>query len=350
MLVDDDSDDEGTVVNVEPENPFIDKADRHLSFCSPSDDTPNLPEDNQVDPGATDELMSTTYLDQFDLAFNQKYKLVICQPCGAGIPLSSVHKHLKTTHCRRMIWQEHKDTWSLTMVLLPHQPSATMVPSKAKFIRKITESLTEAGLVEDRLDIMDIPNSSTSLPELKRCPAVLGLRVFHNAYQCHICDKFYLTRNSIETHYSAEGHGVNYALRSKTVQTLAEHHLPYFEVEDPIDPSNSAPSSTPAFEDDFLQAQTLLDRKQQFVMPLVKTTPTSDLRHVLPVYHELRIHEFLSKFSDSRSILQQPYERQPKNPIYQRLRRVVVNKFKTTIDLVILLHNSIRIYITNCTP
>ena len=36
VLVNEDSDDEGTVVDVEPENPFIDKTDRHLSSSSSS--------------------------------------------------------------------------------------------------------------------------------------------------------------------------------------------------------------------------------------------------------------------------------------------------------------------------
>jgi hypothetical protein len=164
--------------------------------------------------------------------------------------------------------------------------------------------------------------------------------------------------NSIESHYSTSRHGGSCtdAFRSKTVQTLTENYPSYFEVEDTIDisnPFNFAPSLQPGFEseeDDIVQAQILLDRKQQFVMPLVKTTPTTDLRQVLPVYHELRIHEFLSKFSDIRPILRRPFERQPKNPIYQRLQRVVVNVFKTTMDRVNILHNSIHMYITNCTP
>jgi hypothetical protein len=310
--VGEDSDDEGAVVDVEIENPFIDKTDRRLSSSSQTDGVPSPPEDKQVamdDPGTMDELISTAYLDQFELAFNQKYKLLICQPCGAGIPLSSTHSHLKKTHCKRMMWQEHKGTWSQTSVLLPHQPSATMVPLKAQFIQKIIESLKGAGLIADQLDVMDALNPPTwysSLPKLDLCPAVLGLRIFHSAYQCHICHKFYLLWNSIKSHYSTSRHGGSCtdAFRSKTVQTLTENYPSYFEVEDTIDisnPSNFAPSPQPGFEseeDDIVQAQILLDRKQQFVMPLVKTTPTTDLRQVLPVYHELWIHEFLSKFSD----------------------------------------------------
>ena len=104
-------------------------------------------------------------------------------------------------------------------------------------------------------------------------------------------------------------------------------------------------------EDDFLEAARLLEAKQHFVMPLVKTTtPTSDLRQVLLVYHELRIHEFLSRVSNIRPTLCRPYQRQPKNHKYQRLRRIVVEAFKTTMDSVPHLHNSIRMYITNCTP
>ena len=357
----DDSDDEVTVVESEFENPFLDHAP------SPSVGT----EEPTIETETLDELVTTPYLDQFGLAFNQKYKLIICQPCGAGIPLVATHRHLKTTECKRMIWQEHRGEWYASQVVLPHPPSVSRVPSKPAFIKKITQSLQEADLIDDQLEIMDASTSTEwhlALPALDSPPAVVGLRVFSNAYQCHVCAKFYLTLNSIAYHYNstADHSSPGSAIHSKkTIQTLTENasYVSYFQVRDttnlpqpevqvssdPVFPSTSEP--TPGFErDELLCTQDLLEARQRFVMPLVKTTPASDLRQVLPVYHELRIHKFLSQFSDVRSSLWKPYERRPKDLVYQSLRRAMVNLFKATMDRIDTLHNSIRIHITNCTP
>ena len=370
MPVDDDSDDE-TVAEIQLENPFIDETDQQP--LSPSCAAADLGlsaalEDEEAainDLVISSQLVTTPYLEQFDLAFNQEYNLVICLPCGAGIPLVSVHTHLATKCCTRMIWQEHKGTWNHTKVILPHQPSVSRLPSKAAFKQAIVESLQEADLIQDQCDILDASSAMEwfeSLPKLTKTvpPAVLGLRVFHNAFQCDICGKCSPTENGIQYHYSTEKHGsATDAIHPKTVQTLTENssYVSYFEVVDTTDqsgPSLSLPAQKPPSardEDDFIQAQRLLEAKQKFVMPLVKTAiPTSDLRQVLPVYHELRIHEFLSKFPDIRPTLRKPYERQPKNQRYQRLQRIVVETFKITMDHLPRLHNSIRMYITNCTP
>src|SRR5258707_5977659 len=325
LRVDDDSDDE-TVAEIQLENPFLDEKDQQLlspSYVTTDLDASSLEdEEGTIDPVTDSQLMTTPYLDQFDLAFNCKYNLIICQPCGAGLPLAAVHKHLTITSCERMRWHEHIGIWKSTMVVLPHQPSVSRVPSKTAFTKAIVESLQEADLIQKRSDILSACSSTEWIEtshELTQPvpPAVLGLRVFHNAYQCHICEKFYLTSNSMEHHYSQEKHGgsATDALPSKTVQTLAENrpYISYFEVVDNADQSDLSLSSSAcnppsdSDEDGFLEAERLLEAKQRFVMPLVKTTtPTIDLRQVLPVYHELRIHEFLSRFSDIRPTLRRP--------------------------------------------
>jgi hypothetical protein len=359
MLVYEDSDDE-TVAEIEIENPFIKETDPRLSPLYPSAnvDASALEDDSDTDS----QLVTTSYLDQFDLAFNRKYKLIICQPCGSGVPLVALHKHLTTTSCERMMWQEHVGIWKSTKVVLPHQPSVTSPPPKTAFTRAIVESLQEADLIHDQCDILSacgqkewFEASHALTPPIS--PAVIGLRVFHNAYQCHICEKIHLTWNSISSHYSKAKHGgsVADAFGSKTVQTLTENrsYISYFEVVDNADQSDHSPSLSAhnQDEDDFLEAERLLEAKQRFVMPLVKTaTPTSDLRQVLPVYHELRIHEFLSRFSDIRPTLRRPFQRQPKNDKYRRLQKIIVETFKTTMDRLPHLHNSIRMYITNCNP
>src|SRR5258707_289017 len=96
MLVYEDSDDE-TVAEIEIENPFINETDPRLSPLYPSAnvDASALEDDSDTDS----QLVTTSYLDQFDLAFNRKYKLIICQPCGSGVPLVALHKHLTTTSC-----------------------------------------------------------------------------------------------------------------------------------------------------------------------------------------------------------------------------------------------------------
>lgn len=180
---------------------------------------------------------------------------------------------------------------------------------------------------------------------------------------CHICDKFYLTWNGILQHYSATPQHSSScdAIGSKFVQTLTESPgwVSYFEVRDTahlprvssdsVLPNTSEP--TLGFErDKLLHTQGLLEARQLFVMPLVKSTPASDLRQVLPVYHELRIHKFISQFSDIRSSLWEPYKRKSKDLVYQGLRKIVVNLFKATVDRIDALHNSIRIHITNYTP
>jgi len=359
----DSSDDEVTVVETEFENPFLDHAPSpSIGVEEPTIETETL--DELV--ATLDELVTTPYLDQFGLVFNQKYKLIICQPCGAGIPLVATHRHLKTTECRRMIWQEHRGGWNASQVVLPHPPSVSRVPSKPAFIKKITQSLQEADLIDDPLEIMDASTQTEwhlALPALDSPPAVVGLRVFSDAYQCHVCDKLYLTLKSIAHHYNStpDHSSPGSAIHSKTVQTLTENasYVSYFQVRDTTNLSqpevqvspDPVSLSTSGFErDELLCAQDLLEARQRFVLPLVKTTPASDLRQVLPVYHELRIHQFLSQFSDIRSSLWKPYERRPKDPVYQSLRRAMVNLFKATMDRIDTLHNSIRIHITNCTP
>jgi hypothetical protein len=365
MPVNNDSDDD-TIVEADIENPFIDKTDQQPPSSSSQIDYSLCltPGNEQAQPEVTnelmtDELLTTDYLDRFDLAFNRKYNLIICQPCGAGIPLSSTHSHLESTRVKRMIWQEHIGSWKLTPVVLPHQPSVRMLPPKAKLIKNITESLKATGLVEDESGIRDITTSADwylSLPRPDLGPAILGLRVFHGALQCHVCDKLFLSAVGLQSHYSKAKHGsFTDAHHSKTVQTLTEHHSSYFEVIDTVfhPPSNSLPPALePDFDgdEDFQEAQHLLKLKQQFLMPTEKTAPTKDLRQVLPVYHQLGIHTVLSDLSDIRPILRKPYERQLDNPVYKRLRLVVVTAFKTAMDDLNNLHNSIRMYITNCTP
>ena len=118
----DSSDDEVTVVESEFENPFLD----HTPSPSIGVEGPT------IETETLDEFVTTPYLDQFGLAFNQKYKLIICQPCGAGMPLVATHQHLKTTECKRMIWQEHSGGWNfLIHPLLRGSPQSQCLSKKS---------------------------------------------------------------------------------------------------------------------------------------------------------------------------------------------------------------------------
>jgi hypothetical protein len=134
MRIDDDSDDE-TLAEIPLENPFLDETDPSPSYASANlDASPLEDEEEGINDSVADcQLVTTSYLDQFDLAFNRKYNLIICLPCGSGLPLVALHKHLTITSCERMLWQEHMGIWKSTKVVLPHQPSVSRLPPKAAF-------------------------------------------------------------------------------------------------------------------------------------------------------------------------------------------------------------------------
>lgn len=294
MPVDHDSDND-TIVETDIENPFI---EQHPSSSSQIDYSLSVtPGNEQAQPQMTDKLttnklMTTDYLNRFDLAFNRKYNLIICQPCGAGIPLSSTHSHLESTRVKRIIWQEHIGSWKHTLVVLPHQPSVRMLPSRAKLIKNITESLKATGLVEDESVILDIKTSADwylSLPTPDLGPAILGLRVFHGTLQCHVCDKLYLSAVGLQSHYSKAKHGSSTnAHHSKTVQTLTEHHSSYFEVIDTefYPPSHSLPPTFPSAAFLTFAGASVLDQ----VVPLADPgCPGGTIKFSLEVIHLVRL-------------------------------------------------------------
>ncbi|KAF8870599.1 hypothetical protein BD779DRAFT_1680942 [Infundibulicybe gibba] len=316
------------------------------------------------------ELVTTDALHKYDLLYNKRYNLLICEPCASGLPLSQLYKHLKipTNDTRgRMMWNEAHEKWTRTSIVFSHQASLQLISSKKKLVDEVVKSLIDAGHIKRQEEIRnDEDNGNTwkryPLPKVPgQRPAVMGLRLFQKVFQCEICTEISPSIATMKRHYiTTKNHGTARFIPMKpttTAQTLTETGLvQYFQVEDiqlpeilPLVPEQDAERFQGATGLELVAG--LLRRKKQYTMStLSKMDSNVDVRTILPVYVRTGVNKFLEAFD--RHLLQQPYERRKEDPIYKRLQAVVAASFRDDINTLKAqqLHHSILAQMTNCTP
>lgn len=310
-------------------------------------------------PNGEDILVTTPILHSHGLAFNKMYNMIICVPCAVGFPLRTTLTHMKNSKMRRMTWNKSKNKWSPTEVYVDHNDSDTQITKS--YLKKVKQSLLEAGYISNPSDIIDTGNHNEWLTRTSKIRGnskrlVPGLTLYRNAFQCseNGCDKITVSHLYIDKHWR-NVHGTKThttppnPIEIPAVQTLCESvggWVSYFEVEATSIPNSNQPSDL-ASVGALQSTQERLRAKVGRVVNNLEAPQERDTRTVLPVYTTLKIDNFLNKFD--RRTIRQPFKTDKKDPTLIKLRQILVQSFYEDTKKVVNLHASILMRMTNCT-
>lgn len=295
--------------------------------------TPSLKQDSA--------LVTTPELEAFGLQFNTEYKLIICESCQVGLPFDSITNHFNNPPQSRT--QFTGGEWKFGPFSTRH---ITKIGSPA--LNTIILSLVSHNYIQEESDIRRAKTGKDWNDLPTPLAYVAGIRVFENVYQCgcgYVCATLSTMKSS---HKPKCDHNNRNQLTLVIAQTLCElkGFTKYFVISHNGDmPQEQVPAINPPLKE---TAADRLRRKMAPMTTLHDISPEDDVRRVLPVYVNLRIHTFFRQYD--RTKIWQPFLRDKTNQLYKRLQKVVVKSFSTDVERIDSLNHSLLVRMTNCTP